>query len=88
MKMCEEFAISTKPRIQGVLHILSQPSGDFDPEAHPELKIPPDRSGENFRKHHLLILTKNIKNLFHEVPRNDPELPTLDPERNFKNPGS
>ena len=48
-----------------VLNILPQSSGDFDPEADPELKISPDRSEisiqRNFRKHHEISMIRSPK---------------------------
>ena len=46
------------------MHIIPQLSGDFDSEAHPELKTPPDPSkisiGRNFSKPCISIWTKII----------------------------
>ena len=48
--------------VRSLLEILPQSSGDFDPEADPELKKPPDSSEflirRNFRKLCILIRTK------------------------------
>ena len=53
-----------------LFNILPQSSRDFDPEAHLELKIPPDRS--EILGNIVIDLGKNqIKN--HEISRNDPE---------------
>ena len=46
------------------------------------------RAGKKFYEKSSIDPDKNhTKNLFHEVPRNDTESPSLDPERNFKDSG-
>ena len=57
--------------------ILPELSGHFDPEAHPELKKPPDQSV-------ISIGTKVILKVV--ISRNDLETATLDPERDFIDP--
>ena len=51
-------------------YILLQSSGDFDPEAVPELEIPLDRSEilirKNLRKHRISIRTKMISR-YHDI---------------------
>ena len=69
-------------------NVLPQSSGNFGPEAHPELKESPELSEisirRNFRKPHVLIRKKVISRDF---MNNDPKFPTLDPERHFIEPG-
>ena len=77
---------------QHIYDILPQSSRDFDPEAHPEIKIPPDGSEisiwRNFRKYCISNRSKIISQrlIYHEISVNDLESPTIDQERNFNNP--
>ena len=57
--------------------ILPRSSGDFVPEGDPELKKPHDPSETSIRR--------NFRKLCISI-RNDPDTPTLDPERDFIDP--
>ena len=65
--------------------------GDSDPPVLPLLKylqIDPRYQSGGILGNIVIDPDKNhIKNLYHEISRNDPESPTLDPERNFNDPG-
>ena len=63
-------------------YILPQSSRDFDPEAHPELKKPPDPNeirSQGIKQSFYFDPDKNYIKLYQEISRNDPASPTLDP---------
>ena len=78
-------------QLLGNIHknILPQSFGDFDPEAHQELKTPPNQSETSIRKNfRKLCISIRTKIIFKKkvISRNDPETPALDPERDFIDP--
>ena len=63
-------------------YILPQSSRDFDPEAHPEVKKPPDPNeirSQGIKQSFYFDPDKNYIKLYQEISRNDPASPTLDP---------
>ena len=64
--------------------ILPQSSGDFDPEAHPKLLKPLDPSEISIRRNsRKFVYRSDSEKIMLSCIKNDPETPTLDPERDF-----
>ena len=71
--------------------ILPKSSGDFDRTPIRTLKIIPAPSKismrRSFRKSHITFRENIItKKTYQDISRNDPESPTLDPEKNYDLP--